>query len=228
MDVEELKNKILAGEIPIDQEINVIDTGLLKNKSECTFDYEIQHGKSLVSSIRCDREWGEFSLNLYAQIKEANYSEEVLKDVLGSIQNEDDHWEWFNKSMCLNSEEYEWFFLYTEGKPQGVCLIYHPKKSALNGDNIFYIEFIAVAPWNRDSKVHERYFHGVGSVLIKSVLTFAVNDLALTPGFSLHSLPQAQAYYQKLKMVNLDDEDKGSLIYFELPKEEADKLLGVA
>ena len=69
----------------------------------------------------------------------------------------------------------------------------------VDGENIFYVEYLAVAPWNRDCLVRQREYKGVGSTLLKVALNYSVEKLGLIPGFSLHSLPQAKEYYEKLK-----------------------------
>ena len=84
--------------------------------------------------------------------------------------------------------------MFADSKPQGACLIFHPKDSIIDSGDIFYIEFLAVAPWNIDNPRAKREFKGIGSLIIKCILNFAVNTLQLKPGFSLRSLPQAKGY----------------------------------
>jgi hypothetical protein len=155
-------------------------------------------------------------------------SEEELDKVLSSLQLEDLRWRWSDKCSALKGDEYEWFFLYALDKPQGACVVYHPKDSELQGGKIFYVEYLAVAPWNRKSLMRTREYRSVGSILLRTVLKFCVDNLGLSPGFSLHSLPQASGYYKKLNMVNICSLDKDLLVYFELPPVEARKLLSVA
>ena len=123
---------------------------------------------------------------------------------------------------------FECFFIFSNDKPQGACLIYHPKDSIIDSENIFYIEFVAVAPWNRDNPMVERKFKGIGSAIIVCVLDFAIKTLGLKPGFSLHSLPQAIGYYKKIGMENYPERDKPNLAYFEMPRAKAAKMLGAA
>lgn len=170
--------------------------------------------------------WACSNIELFQFIEEQNFDDAKLIEVLESIQTEDHHWDWFKKSYKFMSDEYEWFFLFSEDKPQGACLIYHPEGSALCEENIFYVEYLAVAPWNRDCLVRQREYKGVGSTLLKAALNYSIQKLGLTPGFSLHSLPQAKEYYEKLKMVNVREMDKGPLLYFELPQQEAHNLAG--
>lgn len=226
MTLEELKRQISTGELKIDCSNKTIITGKLLHKSGNQADYAIKHGWDIVTAVQCDEIWARSNIELFQYIEEQNFDDAELTEVLESIQTEDHHWDWFKKSYQFTGSEYEWFFLFCEDKPQGACLIYHPKNSALCGENIFYVEYLAVAPWNRDCLVRQREYKGVGSTLLKVALNYSVEKLGLIPGFSLHSLPQAKEYYEKLKMVNVKKMDKGPLLYFELPQHEAHSLMG--
>ena len=228
MTLDELKRQITTGKLKFESSNKTISSGELINSSGTKTNYTIYHGWDIVSAVQCDETWARSNIELFKYIESQNFNDEKLSEVLNSIQTEDHHWDWFKKSYHYTSEEYEWFFLFANNRPQGACLIYHPKGSALQENNIFYVEYLAVAPWNRDCLVREREFKGVGSILLKAALAYSVSTLGLVPGFSLHSLPQAKQYYEKLKMVNVKVMDKDTRLYFELPEQEALKLMGVA
>lgn len=229
MTLDELKKLIASGQLNIESSNDIIATGELTHSSGNLTSYTIRHGWDIVAAVQCDETWARSNIELFQYIEAQNFDDVKLAKVLESIQTEDHHWNWFKKSYQLRGDAYEWFFLFSDDKPQGACLIYHPKDSALNdGANIFYIEFLAVAPWNRDCMVRSREYKGVGSILLKTALKYSITHLGLIPGFSLHSLPQAKEYYEKLKMVNVALKDKGALLYFELPQAEAYGLLGEA
>lgn len=228
MTLEELKNQITTGKINIECSNKIIAEGKLSHSAGHQGNYTIRHGWDMVAAVQCDETWARSNIELLQNIEEQNFDDGRLAEVLDSIQTEDHHWDWFKKSYQFTSDEYEWFFLFSEDKPQGACLIYHPKDSALGDANIFYVEYLAVAPWNRNCLVRQREYKGVGSILLKAALKFSVEKLGLIPGFSLHSLPQAKEYYETLKMINIKSMDKGVLLYFELPQSEAHKLLGAA
>lgn len=226
MTVDELRAHINNGTLNLEPSTNTIDTGFLIKSDGINIPYIINHGWDLISSNQCDQEWHHFRIQLYERILASGYSEEEITRILNSIQMEDEHWDWFAKSLKYRSYEYEWFYLYAEGKPQGVCVFYHPKKSLLEAGDIFYIEYLAAAPWNRDSLIHDRIYKGIGTILVKKALDYAVNTLHLRPGFSLHSLPQAYDYYESLGMKHCEEADKGTLLYFEIPEENCITLLG--
>ncbi len=228
MDIEELRRQINSGELMLTESVTCIETGNVTNNVGEPVKYEINHGWDILSANSCDRQWHLFNIELFEYIEEQGYSEEELDSVLSGIQIHDLHWDWFKKSYVYSGDEYEWFYMFANGTPQGACLIYHPKDSIIDSQNIFYIEFLAVAPWNRDNPITEREFKKIGSIIIKCVLNFAVNTLHLKQGFSLHSVPQAKGFYEKIGMENYSARDKGDLAYFEMPRAKATEMLGVA
>jgi len=176
--------------------------------------------------MTCDRTWGVFNVQLMEFIQRQAYSPQERAAVLDQIQIDDGHWSWFGKSLYYHTAEYVWFFLMAEGAPQGACLLFHPKKSALHSGKIFYIEYVAVAPWNRLNPMSRRKFAGVGSKLIRCAATYAIHTLKLHPGFSLHALPKAIKYYEDVGMVAHPAFDKDGLPYFEMPETSLAKFIG--
>lgn len=204
----------------------VIESGDLRTLSGKTKDYTISEGWNILSASECQNLWTAHTLELLMLIEKQGYNEDELLKALESVQTEHMHWDWVAKSCVYKSDEYRWFYLYADKKPQGACLIYHPKESALSKLNIFYVEFFSSAPWNTNCVVQKREYLHVGSILLKAVLKYCTEFLKLDAGFSLHSLPQANEYYQKLNMLNVEKLDKGEMLYFELPNDDALKLLG--
>jgi len=212
----------------MERPLKTIARGELVHQSGKKVSYTVTNGWDIRSSVECDRDWKQATVELLTYIADQNFNDEKLREALASLSMEDAHWDWFKKALAYRTNEYEWFHLYAEGKPQGACLIYHPKASALSGLNIFYVEFIAVAPWNRKNLVRERVFKGVGRALIIAALKFSIDHLKLSPGFCLHSLPGAHNFYLELQMVKVEAQDKDTLTYFELPAACAAKLMEVA
>lgn len=228
MNIDELRRQINNGDIKFTGSVGCIESGNLINNVGKSVKYEINHGWDILSADSCDRQWKLFNIKLFEYIDKQGYSEKKLGDVLSSIQIHDSHWDWFKKSCIYLSDGYEWFYMFADGKPQGACLIYHPTDSIIDSENIFYIEFVAVAPWNRDNLMIAREFKGIGSTIIKCVLNYAVNTLHLKQGFSLHSVPQAKGYYTKIGMEIYPARDKPNLAYFEMPRAKAAEMLRVA
>lgn len=210
----------------IDSSLREIEQGEIMHVSKVKYPYKIVHGWDLRASLECDTLWKQGWIALLNHIQQAEPDEAKQINMLASISTEDTHWRWFDKAFDYNTDEYEWFHLHADGKPQAACLIYHPEASALEPGDIFYVKFVAVAPWNRPCDFRPREFNGLGKIILRAAQRFAVKELKLRPGFCLHSLPKAEIAYEKLKMVKVDGkEDAQSLAYFELPQALAIKLM---
>ncbi len=203
----------------------IIDSGYLSNGQGSKVAYVLHEGWDIVTANSADETWGAFNIRLMRYISRQGYSETQLTAILRDIQVDDSHWRWLNKSLIYNSQEYRWFFLIAEGYPQAACLIYHPKPSAYDGKGIYYIEFVAVAPWNRKNPMAPRSFDGVGTHLIRKVSIYAQDKLGLSPGFSLHALPKACGYYVTIGMEKFPALAKDGLEYFEMPEKKCLELI---
>lgn len=199
---------------PIISQSGIISQGVLTMQANAV-DYTIHLGWDLLIANLCDRTWGAFNVTLLRHIRKLEVQGVDIVPILESAQLEDNHWRWLDKTLHYRSDCYKWFFLIAENYPQAACLVYHPKASVVGAGDIFYIEYIAVAPWNRENVVADRVFKGVGSKLLDEIISYAKNDLQLQPGFSLHSLPKAVQFYEKIGMKAFPQYDKGELKFFE-------------
>lgn len=188
------------------------------------FTADIVHGWDLGFASQCDSLWGDFSYQILEFINASDAK--IQQQLLDECHLEDSHWQWLAKHQNYYSDQYNWFFLMAEGKPQASCLIYHPKKSSQSNDDIFYIEFLAVAPWNRPNPLKKQVFKGLGSLLLKTVIMHVENNLGMKKGFSLHSLPKAEGFYSKIGMIRVNNLDKDSLAYFEMLEQPKQQFLG--
>ena len=215
MTIDEIKRMLDSGEITPSDE-NVVKTGVLLAVDGSHVDYQLHHGWDIAKAYACDTEWGKFNVDLMRFIKNKNYDEKSHAEVLEQIQIDDSHWNWLSKSVFYRTAEYDWFFLMADNIPQGACLIYHPKPSAFEEGNIFYIEYVAAAPWNRVNPMQPQVFKGIGSILIKYAIDYAHTVLNLRYGFSLHALPKAAGFYNKIGMTEHPPWIKDELQYFEM------------
>ncbi|MFU9047443.1 hypothetical protein ACNAUY_13750, partial [Acinetobacter tibetensis] len=222
--IEEIRQTIISGNYLPDLN-NPVVSGKISNENSVEVDYKIFVGWDFLKASQCDQLWGGFNIDLIQFIHDQKYDPTTLAQIESYIQLGDSHWDWLKKSIAYQEDEYKWFFLYAQDKPQAVCLIYHPKASVLTGNNIFYIEYIAVAPWNRKNPMNKREFSSLGMLLIKFVTNYAAIKLNLTLGFSLHSLPSAIPFYQHIGMQYIDGKEKDGLKFFEMPCDVANKYM---
>ena len=196
--------------------LNVTNTGTVEDAENNTVAFEIFHGHNKLLARKADAEWATFHISIFDEIKSKNLPEIEFQEVINSIVMEDSHWSWSNKSWHYSSTEYEWFFMIMQNQVQGICVIFHPKNSHLENGKIFYVEFVAVAPWNRNTKISARKFKKIGTLLLKQASEYAINSLELKPGFSLLSLPQSESYYESLGMVEVVHEKKDGMKFYEM------------
>lgn len=218
--IQELKALLESGRTSFDG-TTTIETCEISDCDGNKFNADIVNGWDLGPASQCDSLWGGFSYQILEFIKESD--ESIQQQLLDDCHLEDFHWRWLAKHKNYHSDQYNWFFLMADGVPQASCLIYHPKKSSQSDDDIFYIEFLAVAPWNRPNPIKKQSFKGLGSLLLKAVIMHAENELGMKKGFSLHSLPKAEGFYSKIGMIRVTGLDKDSLAYFEMleiPKQD--------
>lgn len=177
-------------------------------------------------SLLADIQWGQFLFELFEKVETAGFQ-------IDELLIEDSHWQWNRKARVLLPPHYEWFFLEADKKIQAVMIIFHPKDSRIDKESIVYIDYLAVAPWNRtitDRKknniFHEQYFKGLGTFVIQKANQFLGKKLKYREGFSLHSLPDAIPFYKNLGMINFGpDPTKQNLHYFEMEKKRAKEFI---
>ncbi|TGM45981.1 N-acetyltransferase [Leptospira vanthielii] len=218
MTIEEIKKLIAAGKIkPLGNELK---NGKIESKNK-KHQYKIFHGWDIARASKTDNEWGRFNLELLDSIMNKGYNKESLEKVLQGVQLHDYHWSWLAKHQETTSDRYNWFFLDVNGLTEAICLTFHPKQSVFDSSEIFYIEYIAVAPWNRLNPYQERKFSGLGSVLVQSVCEYFIEKHKYNFRFSLHSVKAAETFYKKIGMTKFPEHDKENLYYYEMtnPKE---------
>jgi hypothetical protein len=200
----------------------IINRGIIDKVNGESVPCFIELGLSKSSILDCNG-WRDFLTTIIIQFVTENpdvkdYKKALQKDIM----LEDYHWNWSKKAFHLNSSEYDWFFLKTSDGVQGVCLTFHPKKSLFQKVDIFYIHYLSSAPWNRKSSLHERRYKGIGNELLKQVQLHFFNKHHYSYGFSLHSLPQAQNFYEYLGMTNFPEyNDINGLMFYEMSREKA-------
>ncbi|TSH79510.1 GNAT family N-acetyltransferase [Pantoea sp. paga] len=189
----------------------------------------IQTGVDLKLILDLQSDWGSYKANILAQLMSTHPNITTDYDVFCRLIKEynltDLHWDWAQKAWKRLGSDYQWFYLIENNKVQGVCVIYFPEKSRFDSKNIFYIDYLATAYWNRNRPSHKAVYSGVGKELINYAVNYACKNLGYRPGFCLHSLPDAETFYFHLGMKDFGiDPNKEDLRIFEASFEVASKL----
>ena len=200
----------------------IINRGTIFKTDGKSVPYIIELGLSKSSVLECNG-WINYIADIIIPFVTNGMSIIECKELLqNDIMLEDSHWNWIQKAFNYNKAGYNWFFLRTSDGVQGVCITYHPKESVFQSVNIFYIEYLSSAPWNRDSKLHKRQYKGIGTEMLKQVQYYFLKKHHYNHGFSLHSLLQAQGFYEYIGMVNISEHNKkNGLLFYEMNRENA-------
>lgn len=172
----------------------------------------------------CRKSWLDFKLSLLGNYSVSNDDE--LFSLIDRTCFHDIHWNWNNKfSYYKDENKYDWFYIATEDEIQAIALTSHPVESEFDNQPIFYIEYIAVAPWNRKSDCYERRFSGVGSLLIKCISNYFADCHNYRYGFALAAVPQAEGFYRKIGMTAIPDKNHDGLLFFEFMEQNASSFI---
>jgi GNAT superfamily N-acetyltransferase len=148
--------------------------------------------------------------------------------LLGSTPKamENDHWNWETKvTDSARLISYPTMAIECSGEPQGLMLLrtdgYYARLPCQNGKPLVYVTYLATAPWNQVEIAGIRKFKGVGTLLIRAAVEMSF-DVGFKGRIGLHSLPQAEAFYERHGIEFLGiDADKQHMKYFELSEQKA-------
>jgi GNAT superfamily N-acetyltransferase len=146
------------------------------------------------------------------------------RPVLQAHDQEDAGWNWpaivhdYRAAARAGEGVYEFITLQARGGVQALMILdTQAHLGRRTGRLIVYVEYLAVAPWNRETIQSPRRYSGCG----RSLLKFAIqksDDLGCDGRVGLHSLPGSRAFYAGLGFKDLGpDGAEGGLHYFEYP-----------
>lgn len=123
------------------------------------------------------------------------------------------HWDWRNKIDSVEEGKHLLLALECEGEVQGLAAILTaPRRSRFTGEAAAYVDYLESAPWNLKGPLTSPRFIGVGTLLIAEVVRLSL-ETGLDGRVGLHSLPQAESFYEsRCRMTNFG-EDPG---YYDL------------
>lgn len=224
-DIRRLLQKVPDNNLNGDQ---IVASGTINDNKNTTHTFQVLCGWSDSIARQCDSSWRHFHYKVLKELEsQAAGDEAAFIKLIQQFSLEDAHWQWESKHQYMFSSQYNWFYLMIDGKPEAACLIYHPKLGVLTTEPIFYIEYLAVAPWNRINPVCDQIYKGLGSLLLKNVILYAEKKLILCDGFSLHSLSKAEGFYAKIGMISIDSLAKQGMTYFEMERSNLSQFMGV-
>ena len=154
----------------------------------------------------------------------------ALIDGLGQFNIQDQGWDWRQKIDIYGGRLSKVSFaIECNGKTQGLMLAdLGSRTSKIRGEEglpLVYIDFIAVAPWNRPVLAEEPRYKGVGSVLLVTAISLSIDE-EMEGRIGLHSLPQSEGFYAEYcGMTSHGPEGDEGLHYFEMTADQAHDFL---
>lgn len=139
---------------------------------------------------------------------------------------EHSHWCWERKVAATSHLlSYPTLAIECDGKPQGLMLLKTDGEFGRLPEHAFqplvYVVFLAAAPWNLPTIVARPRFRGIGTMLMRIAIDTSL-DLGFKGRLGLHSLPQANSFYERHGMICLgSDRLKQDLEYFEMTAAQA-------
>lgn len=140
----------------------------------------------------------------------------------GRSPPENSHWDWRNKIERVRTGHYSLVAVQCENEVQGLMVVASTPRSAIltSGDAV-YVDYLESAPWNIRTHKPSVRFGGVGALLLAEAIRMSV-DAKFQGRVGLHSLPQAEAFYQRCGMTRVGrDSAYYDLTYFEYTEDNA-------
>lgn len=158
----------------------------------------------------------------FFQLPPNQQTEEKWEEVLGAFGAPDEHWQWRTKCTIAPGTNRQVLSLLNASNVEAAMVLLSGKRSRdVPPRPIVYVDFVAVAPWNRREIQSPQRFRHLGTVLLGAAVarSFA---LGLDGRCALHSLTQSEGFYRRIGMTDLGiDARYGSLRYFEFTNQSA-------
>lgn len=140
------------------------------------------------------------------------------------VGSPDGHWDWRNKMREAANEAYASFYASCGNSVEAVMecrLLHFAREPSQANQPTVYINHVAVAPWNRNEIQNPRRIAKLGDLMIATAVSLSIDE-GFGGRIGLHSLAQAEGFYQNCGMSDLGpDNNYGELCYFEFTDAQA-------
>jgi hypothetical protein len=163
-----------------------------------------------------DRQYSLALLHFF-QLPATDRTLEKLDETLGKFDVQDHHWKWRTKCAIAPGTKRRVFSLLNGGEVEAAMLVRLDKTSRDPSISlpIVYVDFVAIAPWNRRALQNPQRFRHLGTVMLGAAVELS-RTLGLDGRCGLHALPQSEGFYRRIGMRDFGlDAAYQSLRYFE-------------
>jgi hypothetical protein len=150
--------------------------------------------------------------------------ERAWQEIQGQFGAPDSHWDWKKKREAMLGSVNRMFALVDGQSVEGLMRLDLSRFSSIAvGAPVVYVEFLAVAPWNR-SVIQKPRFRGIGTLLLGVAVSVSLEE-EMEGRCGLHSLLQSEGFYRRVGMKDLGIVDSSGLRYFEFEPDAAKNFL---
>lgn len=125
-------------------------------------------------------------------------------EILGRLGIPDKHWNWRHKYTVAPGANRKTYGLLNTGHVEAAMMLLFGKTSrdTAFGLPIVYVDYVAVAPWNRTAIRHPERFRKLGTVMLGAAVEVS-RTLGMEGRCGLHSLPSSEGFYRRIGMKDL-------------------------
>lgn len=159
-----------------------------------------------------------------------NPPKELWPSLVGKYGIPDHHWNW--RTLILSTRggtTQDSFCLLALDQIQAIMTVDLSKRARIPeqlNQHLVYVDYLAVAPWNRTAIQKPVLFKGLGKIMLGVAVSLSIDE-EWDGRIGLHSLPQAEGFYGVCGMSDLGiDREYENLHYFEFTGAQARAFLG--
>lgn len=164
----------------------------------------------------------------YRALPAKKQNDQTWQEKQGRFGAPDSHWNWREKNQSMLGSVHRLFALLDGEVVEALMRIDLSKPSRIQPTPytpVVYVDYLAVAPWNRLPIQSQPRFKGLGKLLLGVAVSISIED-GMNGGCGLHSLMQSEGFYARAGMQDMGvDAAAHGLRYFEFSPEAARKFL---
>lgn len=153
----------------------------------------------------------------FFELSQPERTDERWREVLASMAIQDQHWKWRSKCAIPHGSHRRILSVLNGSEVEAAMVLRLGEESRDKTQKlpVVYIDFVAVAPWNRTTIQDPPRFRNLGTLMVGAAV-----EVSRSAGFEgrcgLHSLSQAEGFYRRIGMRDLGlDAEYDALRYFE-------------
>lgn len=195
-----------------------------------TFTVDLAEGLDAIHLDFIDSQWApllqrqyDLAILHFFQLPTVDQTPEKWIETQGNFGVQDQHWDWRKKSAIAPKSNRRVFSLLNASEVEAAMMLLFGKNSREPGAShpIAYVDYVAVAPWNRKPVQHPQRFRSLGTVMLGVAVETSMRN-GHDGRCGLHSLPQSEGFYRKIGMKDFGiDSAYSSLRYFEFSAQAA-------